>query len=65
MKNALAISSFVVATFLTFLGILLPPIGEIDGNVLIAIGQFILLCATMAGVGGYYEKIKELHDTLR
>ena len=50
-----AIASFVVGTVLTFLGLLLPPIGVIDNSVLVAAGQFLTLCATGLGVKEYVQ----------
>lgn len=50
---SVAIASFVVGTTLTFLGLFLPPTGEIDNSVLIAAGQFLTLCATGLGVKEY------------
>lgn len=61
MKTRLAAASFVVAVVLTFVGLLLPPTGEIAGNVLIAIGQFLILCATLLGVDSYVDQIKHLY----
>lgn len=50
-----AIASFVVGVVLTFLGLLLPPIGVIDNSVLVAAGQFLTLCATGLGVKEYVQ----------
>ena len=46
-------SSFVVGVTLTFLGLFLPPTGVIDNTVLVAVGQFLTLCATGLGVKEY------------
>jgi hypothetical protein len=34
--------------------------GVIDGSVLMLSAQLLVLCATLLGVEGYYEKMKEI-----
>ena len=41
-------------------GLILPPLGVIDGSVLMLSAQLLVLCATLLGVEGYYEKMKEI-----
>ena len=41
-------------------GLILPPLGVIDGSVLMLSAQLLVLCATLLGVDGYYEKMKEI-----
>lgn len=48
-----SVASFVVGVTLTFLGLFLPTRGEIANSVLIAVGQFLTLCATGLGVKEY------------
>lgn len=50
-----SIASFVVGVILTFLGLLLPPMGVIDNSVLVAVGQFLTLAATGLGVKEYID----------
>lgn len=51
----ISIASFIVGTILTFLGLLLPPLGVIDNSVLVAVGQFLTLCAAGLGVKEYVD----------
>ena len=51
----ISVASFVVGAVLTFLGLFLPPTGEINNGVLIAVGQFLTLCATGLGVKEYVD----------
>lgn len=60
MKTKLSAAAFVVATLITFAGLALPPKGDINGNVLIAVGQFLVLCATLLGVDSYVDQLKKL-----
>ena len=48
-------ASFVVGVTLTFLGLFLPPQGVIDNTVLVAVGQFLTLCAAGLGVKEYVD----------
>lgn len=50
-----AVASFVTGVVLTFLGLLLPPIGAIDNSVLVATGQFMTLAAAGLGVKEYVD----------
>lgn len=55
-----AVASFIVGVTLTFLGLFLPPVGVIDNTVLVAVGQFLTLCAAGLGIreyvnGKFYE----------
>lgn len=51
----ISIASFIVGTILTFLGLLLPPLGVINNSVLVAVGQFLTLCAAGLGVKEYVD----------
>ena len=52
---AVAVASFIVGTTITFLGLFLPPQGEIDNSVLVAVGQFLTLAAAGLGVKEYVD----------
>lgn len=53
-----AVASFIVGTVLTFLGCLLPPVGQIDNTVLVALGQFLTLCAAGLGLREYVVHVE-------
>ena len=44
-------------------GLILPPLGVIDGSVLMLSAQLLVLCATLLGVDGYFDKIQTLLNT--
>ena len=47
------------------IGMFTPPIGVIDGSVLIMVGQIFLLAAGVEGMGTFYQKgLKKIQDTL-
>lgn len=48
-----SVAAFIVGVVLTFLGLFLPPSGQIDNSVLVGSGQFLTLCATGLGVKEY------------
>lgn len=57
-ENAIVIvsvCSFAVGVVLTFTGLLLPERGDIAGNVLIAVGQFLTLAAAGLGLKEYVD----------
>ena len=46
-------------------GMVTPPLGVIDGSVLIMVGQIFLLAAGIEGMGVFYQKgLKKIQDTL-
>ena len=46
-------------------GMVTPPMGVIDGSVLIMVGQIFLLAAGIEGMGVFYQKgLKKIQDTL-
>ena len=56
----LAAASSSAGTFLagsssTFLGLFLPPTGEIDNSVLVAVGQFLTMAAAGLGIKEYVD----------
>ena len=60
MKRKIALRAFGSAVALAAAGLILPPLGVIDGSVLMLSAQLLVLCATLLGVEGYYEKMKEI-----
>lgn len=50
-----AVAAFIVGVILVFVGLFLPPIGSIDGNVLWACGQFLAVCAAGLGFKEYLD----------
>lgn len=46
-------------------GMIIPPMGVIDGSVLIMVGQIFLLAAGVEGMGTFYQKgLKKIQHTL-
>ena len=60
MKRKIALLSFISAVAFAAAGLFLPPQGEIDSSVLMLVAQLLVLCATLLGVDGYYDKMKEI-----
>ena len=60
MKRILATLALVVASIIAIWAMLLPPQGEVSQSVLIEVAQFLLYSATLLGVDGSIDKIKEL-----
>ena len=58
MKLYLAISAFVMAMAFGTAGLIMPPLGKIDGSVLILIAQLLVFCATFLGIENYVNIIK-------
>ena len=52
---AVSVASFLVGVMLTFLGLFLPPTGEIDNSVLVAVGQFLTMAAAGLGIKEYVD----------
>jgi len=64
-KATLATMSLVTGSFVCIAALFIPPQGEIDQSVLIAIGQFLVFAATLLGVADAAEKFKQFikkHD---
>lgn len=51
----LAFLSFTVGVVLIFTGLLLPPAGVVDGNVLIAVGEFLSMAAALLGINEHFN----------
>ena len=60
MKRKLAFLSWMAAVLFGAAALFIPPQGEIDHTVLVMCAQFLLFAATLLGVEGYYEKMKEI-----
>ena len=60
MKRKIALMAFGSSVAFAAAGLILPPLGVIDGSVLMLSAQLLVLCATLLGVEGYYEKMKEI-----
>jgi len=60
MKRKIALLSFCSAVAFAAAGLYLPPMGVIDSTVLMLVAQLLVLCATLLGVDGYYDKMREL-----
>lgn len=60
MKAKIAFLSWLSAVLFGTAGMLLPPLGVIDGSVLMLIAQLLILCATLLGVESYVDKIRDI-----
>lgn len=60
---ATAIASFTAGTVMAFLGMFMPPVGEISGSVLSYTGMSLSYTASILGVAYYFkEKVTKLED---
>jgi len=50
-----AVVSFAVGVVLIFTGMLMPPVGEIGGNVLIGCGEFLSFAGALLGINMHYD----------
>ena len=50
-----SVAAFLVGVVLTSLGLFLPPTGEIDNSVLVAVGQFLTMAAAGLGIKEYVD----------
>lgn len=51
----------IVGVILTFIGFFTPPVGEIHGSVLGAVGEFLALGGALVGADAYVElKVKKM-----
>ena len=60
MKRKIALMAFGSAVAFAAAGLILPPLGVIDGSVLMLSAQLLVLCATLLGVDGFYDKMRSL-----
>ena len=58
MKTKIALASFVCAIGFGVAGLLIPPMGVIDGSVLIFVAQLLTLTATFLGIENYVNLIR-------
>lgn len=54
IKASMAVGAFCFAIVFAFLGLFLPPQGEIDSSVLILVAQLLVLCATFLGIRDFH-----------
>ena len=59
MKQKLAFLAFAMAMAFGTAGLIMPPLGKIDGSVLILIAQLLVFCATFLGIENYVNIIKK------
>lgn len=58
-----AIASFTAGTVMAFIGLFLPPVGEISGSVLSYTGMSLSYTASILGVAYYFkEKVDKIED---
>lgn len=61
--HILSILSFVLGWAITFLGLMLPPVGVIDNSVLVAAGQAFVFTAYGLGLNEYIDyKLKKNNE---
>ena len=58
MKQTMAVVAFTFAMVFAIAGIIIPPLGVIDGSVLILIAQLLVFCATFFGIDNYVNLIR-------
>ncbi len=51
----LGVAMIFVGTVLTFFGFFTPPVGEIHGSILGAVGEFLTLGGALVGVSAYVD----------
>ena len=55
-KEVLACMALIVASVLAIWGMLLPPVGAVEQNLLILVAQFLVFAATLLGIGSTFER---------
>lgn len=55
----MAFLAFTFAMAFGIAGLIMPPLGKIDGSVLILIAQLLVFCATFLGIENYVNIIKK------
>lgn len=55
-KEILACMALIVASVLAIWGMLLPPVGAVEQNLLILVAQFLVFAATLLGIGSTFER---------
>ena len=56
-KEILACMALIVASVLAIWGMLLPPVGAVEQNLLILVAQFLVFAATSLGIGSTFERL--------
>ena len=56
-KEILALLALIVASVLAIWGMLLPPVGAVEQNLLILVAQFLVFAATLLGIGSTFERL--------
>ena len=56
-KEILALLALIVASVLAIWGMLLPPVGAVEHNLLILVAQFLVFAATLLGIGSTFERL--------
>ena len=56
-KEILAAAALIVASVLAVWGMLLPPVGDVEQNLLILVAQFLVFAATLLGIGSTFERL--------
>ena len=55
ISYVLCVASFICGTVLTFCGMFISPIGEIDGSVLASLGVFLSFSGSLIGINAHYS----------
>ena len=55
ISYVLCVASFICVTVLTFCGMFISPIGEIDGSVLTSLGIFLSFSGSLIGINAHYS----------
>ena len=55
ISYVLCVASFICGTVLTFFGMFISPIGEIDGSVLTSLGVFLSFSGSLIGISAHYS----------
>jgi len=55
LSFSLAIAAFVVGTILTFVGLFINPVGEIDASVITSVGIFLTFAGSILGISTHYS----------
>ena len=55
ISYVLCVASFICGTVLTFFGMFISPIGEIDGSVLTSLGVFLSFSGSIIGISAHYS----------
>lgn len=55
ISYVLCVASFICGTVLTFCGMFISPIGEIDGSVLTSLGIFLSFSGSLIGINAHYS----------